>query len=359
MYSIRLSNLKKRFGDVLALDIDELDIPVGQIVCFVGPSGCGKTTALRTIAGLVRQDEGDVFFGDRVVNDLAPEHRNAAMVFQNYALFPHMTVFDNVAFGLTVRKKPKTEIADKVHAALELVQLPDVGNRFPEQLSGGQQQRIAVARALATEPDILLFDEPLSNLDAKLREYMRFELRQLLEQFNVTTVYVTHDQTEAMVIGDRLIVMSNGRIVQDAPPSEVYRRPVNRFVADFIGSASFIEGRVGDERREDGLTRLETSDGLSILGTGVDVGPGDMAVACIRPEAVQIFDASERTGAGKVGDRFDAVVEISTDLGEVRETHLTVGEWRILARVPVSRTLHAGDRVAIELLADHCVIVVP
>jgi ABC-type Fe3+/spermidine/putrescine transport system ATPase subunit len=359
MYSIHFSKLKKHFGDVLALDIDVLDIPPGQIVCFVGPSGCGKTTALRTIAGLVRHDEGDVFFGDRIVNDLAPEHRNAAMVFQNYALFPHMTVNENVAFGLTVRKKSKAEIAEKVQATLALVQLPDVGDRFPKQLSGGQQQRIAVARALATEPEILLFDEPLSNLDAKLREYMRFELRQLLEKLEVTTVYVTHDQTEAMVIGDRLIVMKDGRIIQDAPPSQVYRRPANRFVADFIGSASFIEGRVSDEAREDGLLRLDTADGLSIWGTGVEVGPGDAAVACIRPEAVQIVAGDKPAGAGNAARRLDAVVQIATDLGEVKETHLAVGDWNILARVPTSRSLSAGDRVAIEILTDHCTIVAP
>ena len=178
MKSINFSNISKKYGDLTVTSIDSLKIEDGEIVCIVGPSGCGKTTTLRIIAGLIQQDEGDVFFGEKVVNNLLPEHRNAAMVFQNYALFPHMTVFDNVAFGLTVRKKSKQDIAERVRSVLELVQLTEVGERYPDQLSGGQQQRIALARALAIQPDILLFDEPLSNLDAKLREYMRFELRQ-------------------------------------------------------------------------------------------------------------------------------------------------------------------------------------
>ena len=356
MTSIRFSGVRTRFGDVVATDIEHLEIGSGEIVCFVGPSGCGKTTALRTVAGLLRHDEGDVHFGDKLVNDLPPERRNAAMVFQNYALFPHMTVFDNVAFGLTVRKKPPGEIAQKVRSVLDLVQLPDAGERYPNQLSGGQQQRIAVARALATEPDILLFDEPLSNLDAKLREYMRFELRQLLESLEITTVYVTHDQTEAMVIGDRLIVMNAGRILQDAPPSQVYHRPADRFVADFIGTVSFVEGRVaGASDADDGLVELRTSDGLSLRGNGVGVGPGDAAVACVRPEAVQFG-----SGAGAdAHNRFEAVIEAATDLGEFKEIHLAVSSWKLRSRVPASMTLEAGDRVAIEILAERCTIVPP
>ena len=355
MTSIRFSGVKTRFGDLVATDIEKLDIGSGEIVCFVGPSGCGKTTALRTIAGLVRHNEGDVYFGDRLVNDLPPERRNAAMVFQNYALFPHMTVFDNVAFGLTVRKKSGDEIMATVRSVLELVQLPDVGERYPKQLSGGQQQRIAVARALATKPDILLFDEPLSNLDAKLREYMRFELRQLLETLKVTTVYVTHDQTEAMVVGDRLIVMNAGRILQDAPPSEVYHRPADRFVADFIGTASFVDGRIADNTNADGLLGLQTADGLSFWGTGVGVGPGDAAVACIRPEAIQFAT----NGGGDARNRFEAVIETATDLGEVTEVHLAVGPWKLRSRAPASMALKAGDRVAIEILAERCTIVAP
>ena len=353
MTSIRFSGVRTRFGDLVATDIERLEIAPGEICCFVGPSGCGKTTALRTVAGLLRQDEGDVYFGDRLVNDLPPERRNAAMVFQNYALFPHMTVFENVAFGLTVRKKPGSEISKRVHSVLDLVQLPDVGERYPSQLSGGQQQRIAVARALATEPDILLFDEPLSNLDAKLREYMRFELRQLLEKLSITTVYVTHDQTEAMVIGDRLIVMNEGRIMQDASPSHVYHRPANRFVANFIGTASMIEGRVASAGDMDGQVELRTSDGLSVRGGGIGVESGDAAVACIRPEAVRFVPGSVPDD----GDGIEAIVETATDLGEFKEVHLAVKSWKLRSRVPASMAIKAGDRVEIAILAELCTIV--
>jgi ABC-type sugar transport system ATPase subunit len=354
MTSIRFHKLKTQFGDVIANDIDDLTISSGEIVCFVGPSGCGKTTALRTIAGLVRHSEGDVYFGDRLVNELPPERRNAAMVFQNYALFPHMTVFENVAFGLTVRRQPKAQIAQKVSAVLELVQLPDVGDRLPKQLSGGQQQRIAVARALATEPDILLFDEPLSNLDAKLREYMRFELRRLLESLNVTTVYVTHDQTEAMVVGDRLIVMSGGRILQDATPAEVYHRPVGRFVADFIGTASFIEGHTVVGNGVDGFLQLQTPDGMSIWGAGVGIGPEEPAVACVRPEAIQFVD---NVGEGR--NRYRAKVSTALDLGGAKEVHLSIGSFVLRTHAPASMTLKAGSDVTIEILAERCSIIAP
>jgi ABC-type Fe3+/spermidine/putrescine transport system ATPase subunit len=356
MTSIGFSMLRKRFGDITATSIDSLHIESGQIVCFVGPSGCGKTTALRMIAGLVRQDSGDIRFGDRLVNDLPPERRNAAMVFQNYALFPHMTVFDNVGFGLAVRRRPRDVIAERVQAALELVQLPDVGQRYPRQLSGGQQQRIAVARALATEPDILLFDEPLSNLDAKLREYMRFELRQLLEKLHVTTVYVTHDQTEAMVVGDRMIVMNHGEVVQDGTPSEIYRWPTNRFVADFIGTASFISGQLGASNA-DGLLRLDTDDGLSFWGQG-KLASGAPAFACIRPEAIH-FVSEASSGDGNELNRFSTTVAKATDLGETTEVHLILGAWTLRCRAPVLRPLAAGDKVTIEITPDRCSIVAP
>lgn len=358
MTSIRFSHLKKSYGGIVVNDIDELIIPSGEIVCFVGPSGCGKTTALRTIAGLVQQDSGDLFFNDAPVNDLPPERRNAAMVFQNYALFPHMTVYDNIAFGLTVRRRPKAEIEQRVREALELVQLPGVGERYPKQLSGGQQQRIAVARALATDPDILLFDEPLSNLDAKLREYMRFELRQLLEKLKVTTVYVTHDQTEAMVVGDRMIVMNAGRIVQDGRPSEVYRRPASRFVADFIGTASFVDGRVAARGEANDLLRLDTADGLSIWGFG-ERAVGEEAVACIRPEAVR-FREEAPLPDDTARNCFVGTVAKATDLGEATELHVTVGgTWTLRCRAPVSMTPRPGDRLHLEVLTDRCAIIVP
>ena len=355
MKSISFSNISKKYGDLTVTSIDSLKIEDGEIVCIVGPSGCGKTTTLRIIAGLIQQDEGDVFFGEEVVNNLLPEHRNAAMVFQNYALFPHMTVFDNVAFGLTVRKKSKQDIAERVRSVLELVQLTEVGERLPDQLSGGQQQRIALARALAIEPDILLFDEPLSNLDAKLREYMRFELRQLLEKLNITTVYVTHDQTEAMVIGNRMIVMNAGKIVQDSTPLEIYHRPANRFVADFIGTASFVDGKVSTQPSGDGLVCLEDEDGLMLWGHPVSVKIGDRVSACVRPETIQIALSNSKDSGAR--NRLDAEVQNVTDLGEIRELHLKVGRWELRTRVTTTTKLVAGQTIAIDIDPKGCTIV--
>ena len=345
MTSITFTKIVTRFGETLANDIPVLRIPSGQIVCFVGPSGCGKTTALRTIAGLVTQDEGELAFGDRIVTDVPPEARNAAMVFQNYALFPHMTVAENVGFGLSVRHRPAEEIVAKVAEVLDLVQLPDVGSRYPRQLSGGQQQRIAVARALATEPDILLFDEPLSNLDAKLREDLRFELRQLLERLKVTTVYVTHDQTEAMVIGDRMVVMKEGRIVQDGPPAEVYRRPASRFVADFLGASSFIEGTVSAS--DGSFRRLDTADGFQIWGVS-SLAEGSPAAACLRPDAVHLHQQATR-------NQFAGEVLGAADLGDVQELTLAIGGHRLRARADARALLDPGSPVTfhIETTALH------
>ncbi|MEO1459378.1 MAG: ABC transporter ATP-binding protein [Pseudomonadota bacterium] len=347
MTSITFTGIRTSFGETLANDIPALTIPPGEIVCFVGPSGCGKTTALRTIAGLVMQDSGDIAFGDRVVNDVPPEARNAAMVFQNYALFPHMTVAQNVGFGLSVRGRPAGEIAAKVAEMLEVVQLPQVGERYPRQLSGGQQQRIAVARALATEPDILLFDEPLSNLDAKLREGLRFELRQLLERLGVTTVYVTHDQTEAMVIGDRMLVMNGGRIVQDGRPAEVYRRPVNRFVADFLGASDVIAGTATAPMGE--RQAVVTPEGLRIEGLG-SLAEGAPALACLRPSGVEIAPA------GTAG--LPAVEILSaTDLGDRSEVLLAVGRHRIRAQSGARAGLAAGQQAAMRIDPERCIIV--
>ena len=354
MKSISFSNISKKYGDLTVTSIDSLKIEDGEIVCIVGPSGCGKTTTLRIIAGLIQQDEGDVFFGEEIVNNLLPD-RDVSMVFQSYALFPHMTVFDNVAFGLTVRKKSKQDIAERVRSVLELVQLTEVGERLPDQLSGGQQQRIALARALAIEPDILLFDEPLSNLDAKLREYMRFELRQLLEKLNITTVYVTHDQTEAMVIGNRMIVMNAGKIVQDSTPLEIYHRPANRFVADFIGTASFVDGKVSTQPSGDGLVCLEDEDGLMLWGHPVSVKIGDRVSACVRPETIQIALSNSKDSGAR--NRLDAEVQNVTDLGEIRELHLKVGRWELRTRVTTTTKLVAGQTIAIDIDPKGCTIV--
>jgi iron(III) transport system ATP-binding protein len=354
--SIRFNNIRKYYGNLPVSHIDELFIDKGEIVCFLGPSGCGKTTVLRMIAGLVRQDEGDIYFGDKIVNDLPPEQRHAAMVFQNYALFPHMTVFQNVAFGLFTRKKPTNEIEKKVREVLELVQLPQMAGRYPKQLSGGEQQRIAVARALATEPEILLFDEPLSNLDAKLRLYMRFELRRLLETLEITTIYVTHDQTEAMVISDRVVILNKGWIAQDGSPQGVYSMPKSRFVADFIGTASFIEGEIKDYDLETGEVTLNAANGLAIRGIGKALQPESRGVACLRPERLTLHP--QGSTVPKDVNSLEGEVVLVADFGESIEYNLKVGQWILRAKA-ISRNIlfSAGQTVIVTIEPKHCVII--
>ncbi len=246
MVGVRVVDLVKVFGKVVAVDHVSFEVRHGEFLTLLGPSGCGKTTTLRCVAGLEVPTSGEIYIGDRLVSAPAkgvhvpPEKRNVGMVFQNYALWPHMTVFDNVAYPLKVRKVPRREIRERVLKALELVGLKGFENRYPHQLSGGQQQRVALARALVMEPEVLLLDEPLSNLDAKLRERMRFELRDLQKRLGITVIYVTHDQAEAMAMSDRIAVMNAGRIEQIGTPYEIYMHPANKFVADFIGKANFI-----------------------------------------------------------------------------------------------------------------------
>ncbi len=286
MVSIRTVNLTKVFGSVVAVDHVSLEVGHGEFFTLLGPSGCGKTTFLRTIAGLEMADEGRIYFDDQDITDMPAHLRGTGMVFQNYALWPHMSVFDNIAYGLKIRKVPKDEIRRRVRDVLRLVKLEGLEDRSPHQLSGGQQQRVALARALVINPRVLLFDEPLSNLDAKLRIEMRAELRRIQRELGITAIYVTHDQEEAMSISDRIAVMNRGRIMQVGTPREIYKNPKNDFVARFIGQGTFMEGEV-----------VSTNDVLEIrLGSGkivkavrshpeVDLGVGDRALVMIRPEA--------------------------------------------------------------------------
>ena len=353
MTGIRLKNIVKRYGPAVAADVNALEIGDGEIVSLLGPSGCGKTTTLRIIAGLVVQDEGDIWFGETLVNDRPPERRNAAMVFQNYALFPHMTVFENVAFGLRVRKQSAADIACKVAAVLELVKLPGMAERLPKQLSGGQQQRIAIARALATEPDVLRFDEPLSNLDAKLREYMRFELRRLLEQLKITTVYVTHDQAEAMVISDRIVVMEKGAIVQNDAPHKVYRDPASRFVAEFVGTASLIEGTLDAWDAATHRGTVVTADGLRLNGRGGELRLGQSVLFCARPEGIALEPSSTVLIDGLPG-----VVEAAVDLGEFVDYQVRVSRWLLRTKSLASaRAVRDGDAVTVRFDPERCFIV--
>jgi iron(III) transport system ATP-binding protein len=274
MISIRIQHLTKRFGATTALHQLDLEIAPGELFFLLGPSGCGKTTLLRCLAGFYIPDEGRVFFGDEDVTKLAPHKRNTGMMFQSYALWPHLTVAKNVAFGLEERRVPKAEIQRRVGEALESVHMGAYAERRPNQLSGGQQQRVALARALVIRPRCLLLDEPLSNLDARLRLEMRAEIRRVCKEFQLTTVYVTHDQKEALSVSDRMAVLDGGRILQVGTPREVYRRPTRRSVANFIGEADFIAG-----------TLLGLDGGRATIDTAIGRFEGVMGDAAARPAA--------------------------------------------------------------------------
>jgi putative spermidine/putrescine transport system ATP-binding protein/spermidine/putrescine transport system ATP-binding protein len=287
--AVSLDGVVKRFADFVAVQRMDLAIETGSFVTLLGPSGCGKTTTLRMIAGLEQPSEGDIRIKGRRVNDLPIHKRNLGVVFQNYALFPHKTIFDNVAFGLKYRKIGKDAVRTKVTRALELVQLPQLGDRVPSQLSGGQQQRIALARAIVIEPDVLLLDEPLSALDANLREEMRVELKRIQRELGVTTVFVTHDQAEALAMSDRVVVMSQGWVEQVGAPQEVYDRPVSQFVAGFLGHSNMLDGRVAEVA--DNRARVDLDDGASLLASLDPDRPfaaGDRVRAVVRAEKLQV-----------------------------------------------------------------------
>ncbi len=322
MVGITLTKLTRRFGATTAVDSVDLSIAPGQLFFLLGPSGCGKTTIMRMIAGLVEPTSGTIRFGDKDVTNLPTSQRNTALVFQGYALWPHMTVAQNVAFGLDVRKVPAAEKTKRVAEALETVRLSHLGDRRPMQLSGGQQQRVALARALVVKPDVLLLDEPLSNLDAKLRLEMRSEIRRICTETNVTAVYVTHDQEEALSIADRVALIRDGRIIQDGTPAEIYNRPRNRFVADFLGKANFFEATVAERGTyhvllDSPVGRLRSA----VFPPGVAVGA---AVTCsVRPESVRLLD-TEAAGARPADNRLAGKHEESVYLGHMAEHVLSL-----------------------------------
>lgn len=289
MSEVRIEHVFKRFGDVTAVSDFDLTVKDGEFVSLLGPSGCGKTTSLRMIAGFERATEGEIYIGDHCVSShikntfVPPEKRDIGMVFQSYAVWPHMTVTENVAYPLKIQKVPKEERAARVAEMLKLVHLDEYGSRYPHQLSGGQQQRVALARALVMRPGLLLLDEPLSNLDAKLRESMRFEISSIQKELGITVIYVTHDQSEAMTMSDRVVVMSRGVIQQIGTPYEIYRNPANKMVADFIGLVNFVEGEVQGDR-------------VYISGTGVSFpntsGVTGSATIAVRPENITMSRTS-------------------------------------------------------------------
>jgi len=319
MARLELINLSKRYGEHAVVAGVTLDVADGEFLVLLGPSGCGKTTTLRMIAGFVEPSDGTTRIGGVDVTYLAPWHRNTGMVFQSYALFPHMTVAENVAFGLEMRKLAKSEVASRAREALRLVRLENFADRLPRQLSGGQQQRVALARSLAIRPDVLLLDEPLSNLDAKLREEVRIEIRELQRQLGLTTIMVTHDQEEALTVADRLVVMAEGEIRQIGSQRDLYERPTDRFVAGFVGRSTSLQGRV-------------TAPGEFTTAGGLHLkcrrdGPAGPAALVLRPERLSL-------GTAGLDNRIPGKVEFVSYLGAVLELHVR---------------LSPADRVVVQL----------
>jgi iron(III) transport system ATP-binding protein len=299
---IAIQDLTKRFGSLVVVDSATFAIAEGELFTLLGPSGCGKTTLLRLIAGFNAPDGGEVRFDERNVNEVPPYERGIGMVFQNYALWPHMTVAQNVSYGLKLRKTPASDIATRVQGVLDKVRLGGLGERYPGQLSGGQQQRVALARALVLNPKILLLDEPLSNLDAKVRVQVRAEIRKLQKELGITTVYVTHDQEEALTLSDRIAVFNQGRIIQIGTPRELYQRPGNRFVADFIGVNNLVDGTVRSIEDSAGRALVDTPVGaFHAVSTG-NLRAGDKCIACVRPENVDLegVTAQENAVRGRI-----------------------------------------------------------
>jgi multiple sugar transport system ATP-binding protein len=350
MATVTFDHVYKRFGEVTAVNDLNLEIQDEEFLVLVGPSGCGKTTALRMIAGLEEVSAGTLKIGDRVVNDLAPKDRDVAMVFQSYALYPHMSVFDNLAFGLKLRKVPKAEIKKRVEEAAATIELTNLLDRKPKQLSGGQRQRVALGRAIVREPAVFLMDEPLSNLDAKLRVQTRAELARLHQRLRTTTVYVTHDQVEAMTMGDRIAVMNFGVLQQVGAPQDLYGQPVNKFVAGFIGSPAmnFINVK---PRKEGGQTRLFSGD-LELpvpdsLKNAVDGGAAELT-AGFRPEHFQIVNGA----APGAGANFRATCDVVEFLGNEELLHVRVGEHDLVAVVDASHRIRPNDVIELFVPID-------
>jgi multiple sugar transport system ATP-binding protein len=352
MADVLLKDVTKRFpGDVVAVDSVSLHVPDKELLVLVGPSGCGKTTVLRIVAGLERHTEGDVYVSGRLVNDVAPKDRDIAMVFQNYALYPHMTVYDNMAFGLKLRKFSKSEIGSRVSEAAEILEISQLLSRKPKELSGGQRQRVALGRAIVRHPTVFLFDEPLSNLDARLRVQMRAEIVKLHARLGVTMIYVTHDQTEAMTMGQRIAVMHGGVVRQVDSPLEVYRKPADRFVAGFIGTPSMnlVEGTV---RTTDGRLTFSSAS-LSIemppeLSAVTRLCAHGQITIGIRPEDVVVGDAQ----AGKNVQLGEASVELVEVLGSEAVVHAAVAKTTFVYKVGGDNVPVRGDRVRLSALAS-------
>jgi iron(III) transport system ATP-binding protein len=367
----RVQGISKLYGGVLAVDNVSFDVASGELLTLLGPSGCGKTSTMRAIAGLEKISGGEILLKERVVSSIpqrvhvAPEKRDIGMVFQSYAIWPHMTVFENVAYPLRCRKVEKTEMRRRVREGLRLVEMEEYEERPATQLSGGQQQRVALARAIVMQPSVLLLDEPLCNLDAKLRAQMRLHIKQLQQRTGLTMVYVTHDQVEAMALSDRIIVMNAGVIEQVGTPEDVYERPRSQFVADFVGATNFIWGKVVEVGPTDKLIRVETGSGIltAALDGGARPAIGVRALMVLRPETITVVDGEGAAADGPTpGDcpvnRLSGTVMTSIYCGDHRE--LTVASGELTFRVVTPNTVTAPSGAAVRLeFASHNLRLLP
>ena len=355
MTAVRLERISKHFGATIALSEITLDVAGGELFFLLGPSGCGKSTLLRLIAGLHEPSDGRIFFNGRDVTDLGTEKRNAVMCFQSYALWPHMSVRENVRFGLAVRKLERREQDRRLEEVLRLVQMDALADRKPNQLSGGQQQRVALARALAVEPACLLLDEPLSNLDAKLRHEMRSEIRRICKTAGFTTIYVTHDQKEALSIADRIAVLKDGKLMQVGTPSELYHKPKSAFVAGFIGQTNLLPGKIVG--REGSGVRVQTLAGTFTAAGNGEIGQlPERVIVSIRPEQMEIV--GEGSGLAVQGSGRNRIVGQpveTTFLGEASEHVLAVGEQRVRV-ISTPPILQVPQQMAVEFDAGDVVV---
>lgn len=339
-YQLELIDVAKKYKDFLAVDSINLQIKKGEIISFLGASGCGKTTTLRMIAGLIEPTRGTIKIAGKEMNGIPPYKRDISMVFQNYALFPHLTVYENIVYGLKTRKiKDKKILMEKAHEMMELVQLHGVENRLPKELSGGQQQRVSLARAMIVEPKVMLFDEPLSNLDAKLREKTRVEIRNLLKRMNVTAIYVTHDQEEALTISDRIAVMNKGVIEQITEPVELYKAPATKFIADFVGHANLFEGKVSKQSGNNIELQTESQKVITAAIADRDAAVGENMALIIRPENVQI----SKTPIEKAKNVFKGRVTAKIFLGNTLRLLIDLGEKK-----EIEADLHAKQMIQCE-----------
>jgi iron(III) transport system ATP-binding protein len=362
--AVRVSGLTKRYNNVVAVANLNFDVAPGELLTLLGPSGCGKTTTMRAIAGLEKIDQGEILLGDRLVTSvprgvyIAPEKRDVGMVFQSYAIWPHMTVFENVAYPLRFRKVKKRELYRQVEEVLELVEMNGFEDRPATQLSGGQQQRVALARAMVMRPSVLLLDEPLSNLDAKLRGQMRTGIKELQERTGLTTIYVTHDQTEAMALSNRIIVMNQGVIEQIGTPSEVYEQPRSQFVADFVGAINFILGDVVDYQPEKRLLYVMTRGGTLACTVDESSKPsnGTKALLGIRPEKITVYRDSPCLDREAITpsfvNRLKATITKNTYCGDHREINAKTNEFVFNVFAPTSVSVEPGVLVTLEFSFD-------